>query len=136
MEAIGERTKERLPDTITVEFPDVEVTPEIKKRRFRNLHRQLNIQLKMAEELGTMMLMDDAFVEEVQSYATKRLESWEEMEMELLEPRMREIVKELIKQRKMEEQARAEEESRRHLSKLMEAMDEKTKVGLVAESTD
>jgi len=63
---------------------------------FANLHRQLNDELEMAWGLGTCEMIGVQVNNKAAFYAKKHPHQWNDMEMELAEPEIRDTVRQLI----------------------------------------
>lgn len=74
-------------------------TPEGKRRLFANLHRQLGMEVEKALECGSWTTIE-AEVKEARGHVAKPVEHWEDMDVTLFEPRVRELVRLLIKRRR------------------------------------
>jgi hypothetical protein len=89
------------PITYTFINPNMDMSiPENKRKCFGNLHRQLGREVEKAVECGSYMGLDSAVWREVGEHAGRTIESWDDMEMDLFEPRVRELVKLLIQKRR------------------------------------
>jgi hypothetical protein len=89
------------PATVTAKNPNTKMDVENKRRLFRNLHKQLSEELGIAKQLGTLGPATEKFVNEATDFATKHVECWEDLDINMMEPRVREIVRELIIKRQV-----------------------------------
>jgi hypothetical protein len=94
------------PITYTVVNPSSDPTaPETKRKIFGNLHRQLQQEVEKAFVCGSWMSVSAEVVNEAKCHAGKALEEWEDVDMALFEPCIREVVKLLIAKRREVEAA-------------------------------
>ena len=93
--------KQARPITYTVVNPTSKPSdPATKKRIFKNLHAQLQKEVQRAAECGTWMMLDVEIAKDARVHADKQGDQWEDVEMALFEPRIRDIVKALIAKRR------------------------------------
>jgi hypothetical protein len=111
LEEIAKRQALPRPVTVTAKNPRIPTTAAAKRRLFQNLQRQLRQEIDKATVIGTFEQMDIELRKDAIEFASRSIELWkdiesEEVKMEVLEielndlePRVREIVKELIGRR-------------------------------------
>jgi hypothetical protein len=101
MGEIEEALQTPLPLTYTAINSSTDTsTPENKRRLFQNLHRQLTKEVEKARTSGGWMSIPPDVLKEAQKHAEQPAEHWEDLDVTLFEPRIRELVKLLIAKRR------------------------------------
>lgn len=95
------RKQRPYPITYTVVNPNTDPsTPEAKRRIFANLHRQLGREVEKVVNSGSWVGLAPEVLKEAQGHAAKPAKYWEDMDVTLFEPRVRELVRLLIAKRR------------------------------------
>jgi hypothetical protein len=101
MSEIEEAHKTPLPITYTAISSSTDMSRTQNKRRlFGNLHRQFAKEIEKAKEWESWLAIPPEVWHEAQGHASKPCHHWEEMDIILFEPRIRELVRLLIAKRR------------------------------------
>ena len=89
------------PVTYTVVNSSTDLSdPSQRCRLFGNLVRQLTMEKERAVKCGSWVMLAPEVTKEVLEYTARPLDAWLDTEMDMFEPRVREMVKALIQKRR------------------------------------
>ncbi|KIW05287.1 uncharacterized protein PV09_03814 [Verruconis gallopava] len=101
VEEVKQAHRKPLPLTYTVVNPATDKSqPENRRRLFGNLHGQLAREIDKALKCGSWTRLGPDVLGEMQALAVRPAELWEDMDMTMQEPRIRELVRMLIASRR------------------------------------